>query len=234
MNIKIMEIVPLLALQKTMLHQIISQPSCHAYCEQWRYKITGKLDIETMKRAWKDTMDYFDVLHGIFQWKNRKEPVFIIQKESKVICHTYYLQKNIKECEKQMWADEIALREYLNPVDLEDAPIRIAISIFDDSHCEWIVTSNHILFDGWSNSLIMNDWIGRYRTYCCHQIPDHLEQSLSYSDYVRYVCQEQINQQHTEFWQNYLRGCASLPTSTQRGRGKHQVEKIPLSKHEVK
>lgn len=228
----IQEIVPLLPLQKTMLYKILSQPDSRVFSEQWRYKVTGLIDVVLMKKAWIDTMNSFDVLHGIFQWKDRKEPVFLIQKEVNTFIRIYNL-KHIAEDQKQVQADLIARNEYLDTVDLEKMPVRAAIIFFDDRHCEWIVISNHILFDGWSNSLIMTDWIERYRAYCCGRIPNLVQQQLAYSDYVQYVCREQENQRHEKFWRRYLHGCGSSSVVKYRDKGAHRIVNICLTKSEI-
>ncbi len=227
----ILEVVPLLPLQKTILFRILSKPGFPLFAEQWRYKITGRLNIVLMEQAWKKTINSFEILHGSFLWKNVKEPIFIIQKEVENPCRIFSLE-NTPVKYKRKKASLIAWEEYQNPVDLEVLPIRMAVTILSAEHYELIVTSNHILFDGWSNAIIMNQLM---QNYCALQKNYKMasEKRPIYSDYIRSVYQEQNDPRHTGFWEGYLQGIRPLTAHPRRNKLGNCRAHIPVKEETV-
>ncbi|GFI56229.1 surfactin synthase subunit 2 [Clostridiales bacterium] len=229
---EILEIVPLLPLQKTMLYKILSNPSIPVFGEQWRYKVTGRIDVSLIEKAWQKTINSYDILHGVFQWEHRKSPVFLILKSAVNRCQIYHLE-NFKEADKTKQADRIAWKEYHNPVNLNELPIRMTITLLSENCCEWIITSNHILFDGWSNSIIMNNFIHNYFTLCDNRKIQTQSKGQAYSDYVRYVYQEQNNSQHINYWKNYINGYIFSQPYTRKRKNGNRIEQFPLTESQI-
>lgn len=226
---KIKEIVPLLPIQQSMLYSILSKPDYNVFAEQWRYKIYGKIEVKRMEKAWNETLFHFNILQGVFRWKNLKTPVFLLLQHEDVSCKVYDLQE-CHESEKQEYADSIARSEFENPVNIEDMPIRMAITVFDCQHVEWVITSNHILFDGWSNSLVMSE-LWRYYTLQKNKKSITQQPFIQYSDYVKHILREKENSRYIEFWKDYLFGyqpCLSS-SSYHTHSTEHKLEYIPLS-----
>ncbi len=196
---KIEDIIPLLPLQKTLLYSMLSHPTSYRYYEQWQYTYRGPVDVAKMINAWRLTRKKFDLLRGVFHWEGIKEPVLIIFSDKSEKERIYDLTN------KKVNPDNIAWEEWNDRVDIRTNPVRFAIVILSDDHCEWIINSNHILFDGWSNAIIMNYLLQSYINLCSDLYKkDEIE--VKYRECFLYAKKGFANNEHENFWEKYLDG----------------------------
>lgn len=201
---RILDILPLLPFQKTILYSMLVYPESYQYYELWKYEFHGFFSYEKILEAWNITRTRYDVLRGVFKWEGLKEPLFIIYNNLPANSHLYDLSK-IDKKEKRNISEQIVRNEWQNRVKISDNPIRLTVIKMTDNYSEWVICSNHILFDGWSNSIIMQSLLQTYilliqRRLC---VPKN---ATKYRDYYLFVKEEMGKIAHKKFWQNYLAG----------------------------
>ncbi len=76
-----------------------------------------------------------------------------------------------------------------------------------------VINTHHIVFDGWSNSILINDFFNTYTKITSGHLLDNKE-SFRYQDFVKWIKQEQSNKQSKLYWKQYMEGirsCTLLP-----------------------
>ncbi|MFZ5351521.1 MAG: condensation domain-containing protein [Bacillota bacterium] len=229
------DILPITQLQKSMLYSYLIDQDSYKYFEQWRYKIKGSIDVKLMIEAWDYVIQNNELLRCVFRWENLKEPVQIILKSKKADIRKYDLRR-INE--KQNTADKIALFEWKRRVNIQDDPIRIAFSIINDEEYEMIVTSHHIILDGWSNAIVIKELLNCYTTLYNGQALS-LRKKGRIKQYLKY--QRDINNiNHFGYWESMLSNYQHKPikevpeTAKQQYEYKADIKKIVLGESKSK
>ena len=149
----------------------------------------------------------------------------------------YYLQINSTE-------REIALNEYEaadrgKGFDFKAPPLmRMAIIRLTDDHYRMVWTSHHILFDGWSLPILVEEILNTYELLAKGKsLPNTAEDR--YEDYIHYLEQKDKNAEEL-YWRKYLndteRGTL-LPfvkTTADRTKGKGKYDSLNIVLAETK
>ena len=211
MTRKIQDILPLTPLQRTFLLWGLSHPTSFRYYEQWRYKITGKIHIDMMRTAWEKTIEHFSILRGVFLWDKLRAPVFVILEKQNSNFRVYDIQ-NTSHHTREAAADDIARKEWQDRVDLNVNPIRFSVTMLSENECEWIVSSHHILFDGWSNGLLMSYLVDCYNSLCKDKMIFEESDLCLYKKHLKRTLDEYQKPEHKRFWREYLHGYSTCDT----------------------
>lgn len=121
--------------------------------------------------------------------------------------------------ERIVWTSSKAIPVPFSPVfDLARGPLLQGqlISLNDDDHLLTLAV-HHVIADGWSMGVLMNELSALYRTFLAGKLPNLTPLPLQYRDYARwqrrYLTSERLQHQHA-FWVEHLRNapdCISLP-----------------------
>jgi len=202
------DILPLTQLQKSMIYSFLIDETSNKYFEQWRYKIKGLIKFESFVKAWNYVVENNELLRCVFRWHGLHEPLMIILKKRELEIQKIDL-KSKKNDDLQPAADKIALKEWEQKVDLQENPIRIVFVALLNDEYEMIITSHHIILDGWSNAIILNE-LFKYYLLICKKEPIYLCNKSKYKEYLKY--QKKINTQESiDYWRKYLAGYRYRP-----------------------
>lgn len=196
----IQDILPLTNLQKTMLFSMLIDNKSHSYFEQIRYKIQGMLEIELFKRAWSIVSENNDNLRTIFKWKGVKEPLQIILCKKTLPIQVIDLT-HIEESDMKRTVVDVEEAEWKKRVDLTRDPFRITLCKLEENCYEMFLSTHHIIIDGWSNAILMKEFIEAY-----HSILYGYEikvQKPSYKSYIEWNLR-QNKQESLKYWRAYL------------------------------
>jgi len=117
--------------------------------------------------------------------------------------------------------------------DLNQGPLlRLHIFKLGKEDNAFLFNTHHIISDGWSMGLLIQQWSQLYSAYSQHQIPKIPELAIQYTDYAawqRNWLQGKVLQQQLSYWSDKLQGIPELleiPTdyprpSVKSYRGKH-------------
>lgn len=203
-NSKIEDIYPLSPMQQGMLFHSLLDSEKGVYIEQFCCNLNGKLDIELFKKAWIKTIQLNQVLRSAFITKKIKEPVQVVYREADLPFEVIDLTTKTSSF-KKMFVDEIKNEEKLLGFDFSKAPLmRFKLLLTDPDSYVFIWTYHHILLDGWSMPLVMQDVFYNYECLL-KNLPAENKKRRPFRDYISWI-RKQDNQSAEKFWRKRLIG----------------------------
>lgn len=196
-------ILPLTAMQKSMLFLRMMIPESEYYYEQQVYTVCGVTDENMLMDAWNYVVSQNTSLRTLFRWAGLENPIQLILKEYKVPLFfrtlTYLADK-----EKEQVLTNICLEEWASKPDLADNPLKVTILKRDEAMYEMILTYHHMIMDGWSNAVLMEELLEALKRYSLGQVQD-LKQKTEYKDYIKWLYSLD-KEEAVAFWKQYLKG----------------------------
>ncbi|MAE67769.1 MAG: non-ribosomal peptide synthetase, partial [Phycisphaeraceae bacterium] len=157
------DIYPLSPVQAGILFHSVRDPDAGAYFEQYGCTIRGALDTSRFQAAWNDVVARHPVLRTAFLWDGLDEPLQVVRRDAT----PDWQIEDWREQDPDTQDDGLArwlIENRRRGFDPAQAPLtRLAlIRLAEDRHrFQW--SFHHLLSDGWSTSLLINEAFGRYR-----------------------------------------------------------------------
>lgn len=199
----------------------LNKSSC-AYNIPFAIKLEGKVDVDRLRQAIREVLQNVPTLH--YQFKMEDVPTIHLVEQPRYQFEVIQRQQDVSA----------QLAESVQPFDLENGPLARIHFLQDDTDTQVLFLDfHHIIFDGISMSLFLDQVTKAYRGEVYHAVVP------SYQDYIQWqqeiIIQDQVKGSK-EFWSEQLGGELSsldLPTdfsrkasaSYQGGRVSFQLEK---------
>ncbi|SFO40854.1 non-ribosomal peptide synthetase [Nitrosospira briensis] len=194
---EIEDIYPLSPTQEGMLFHTLEATGTGLYVNQISVEVEG-LEPKRLADAWRAMVARHPVLRTGFLWQaGLARPLQIIFKQVDVpVVHLDWRGLDQLESRIAVYAEEDLTREFnfLAPPLVRLAFIRIAD---DRYHLIW--TKHHILLDGWSDSMLISEWLR------CYGGETLVAPGPDYGHYVHWLARQDV-QATKVFWQTELRG----------------------------
>ncbi len=200
------DIVELNSVQEGMLFHYLEDPTSDCYFEQISLEFEGDIFPDRMKGAWEKVVDNNPALRSVFRWDGLEQPIQIILKKAE-LNFIYYDFSNIKnERDLQEKCRSLIIDDRKNVFSLENIPFRITLCKKSEKTCLLIISNHHIILDGWSTGIILNQFVNFYNddNYSVER------QGFKISDYVSYMRSYNYSK-GIDHWKNYL---SDIPSST--------------------
>ena len=159
------DILALTPMQEGMLFHYLNNPSGDQYFEQLSLILSGEIDIHRFETAWNIVIETNPVLRTVFRWEKTDMPVQVILKHYvlKPVQHDFSGDA-LSPRQQQQLVEEARSKDRENSFDLRDVPFRVTLcKLQPDEYC-MLVSNHHILYDGWSGGIILNEFFEAYRT----------------------------------------------------------------------
>lgn len=197
-------------LQQGMLFHYLSDPDSGTDIDQIVCHLEEAIDPEKIQRAWDKVILLNDSCRASFIWEDVYQPVQTIAVNLSVpIEHLDW-----SKVEKEALSDKIKLflnKDRQKGFDLSKAPlIRLTLIKVDESDFYLVWTFHHILMDGRSHAIILNDVFSLYDSYCNGQTPK-IGQSPPFKNFIEWLSKKDFKSSEN-FWRNFLKGIIS-PTN---------------------
>lgn len=208
------DILPLTPTQEGMLFHYLRNENSRQYYVTLMLTLSGEIDFEIMKEAWHAAANSNEVLRSIFRWKKLNKPIQVILKKDEIPFYEYDISEESDESKKET-IQHLKEKNMQEPIDISVAPLKITLCRLSKKESVMFITNHHILYDGWSNGVILKDVLGSYKKLAAGQKISHSIKT-KYKEYVNQL----VYANHTEenkFWSNYLKDFTtktSLPYST--------------------
>ncbi len=195
------DIIALTPTQEGMLFHYVTEPDSEMYFEQLSLRIKGEINVDLFKEAWKSVINTNEMLRTIFRWKNVEKPIQIVVKDYEPDIREYdfaYMDIRRKE---EMLSD---LRDELRKerIDISSKPYRIILCRMSKEELEMIVCNHHIIYDGWSNMIILNELFSAYEQLYTRKILS-IPVKNKFKEYIRWI--QRLDKAKQEmFWKDYL------------------------------
>ena len=195
---------PLSPMQQGMLFHTLYDPKSQVYCEQFSGYIRGNLNLLAFQRAWQQLVERHSVLRTSFIWEGIKEPVQVVHKQLSLPWEQHDW-RGLASGEQQKRLKTVLQQEQNRGFELAQAPLMrlILIQLVQDCY-QFIWNRHHLLLDGWSSSILLNEVFAFYKAF--NQGQDlRLERPRPYRDYIVWLQQQDLSASEA-FWQQKLKG----------------------------
>ncbi|MCC5439464.1 non-ribosomal peptide synthetase, partial [Clostridium botulinum] len=189
----------LTSLQQGMLFHYISDEESNMYHEQLSLTLRGGLKLELLQIAWQFVIDSNEMLRTIFRWKEIEKPIQVVLKRHEVpINHLDFTN----EADKEGLIKQVKLKDLNNRIDITRETLRIYLCKIGESTHEMIISNHHILYDGWSNGIILKEVMEVYSYLYEGKEPKSINKT-KFSQFIKYL--NSINkEEEKKYWSNYL------------------------------
>ncbi|MBV8464380.1 MAG: amino acid adenylation domain-containing protein, partial [Burkholderiales bacterium] len=193
-----------------------------AYHMPAAFRLHGRLDRTALRAALDRIVARHEILRTTFT-STDGTPYQHIAEEGAGFTLLEHDLSHLHGAEQAVMVDAISLDEAAQPFDLSVGPLIRGqlLRLRDDEHI-LLVTQHHIVSDGWSIGLIVQEFSALYNAFCQQQ-PDPLPKlAVQYADYAvwqRNWLQGDTLENQVSFWKSFLAGAPellALPTDRAR------------------
>ena len=195
---------PLTPLQQGMLFHHLSDKSSGTDIDQMVCRLSESVDLPILQKAWDEVIAHYEACRTFFLWQNVDNPAQAVSAKS-IINIDVYDWGNISEKELRQELLTFLKNDRSIGFDLGKAPLMRLNLIKINSELYYLIwTFHHIILDGRSHAIILNDVFSLYDSYLSGN-QYKLNKSIPYRNFVDWNLQKE----HTEsknFWSEFLKG----------------------------
>lgn len=197
------DILPLTPVQEGMLYHYLKDPESNQYSEQLTLGISGEIDVNVFEKAWNFVIKTNEMLRTVFRWEKVENLVQIILKDHKLQLKFYDISGK-KVNERKRILEEIKNIDRRVKFHLQDVPARVILCQVNKDKYEMIISNHHIIYDGWSNGIILAEFFNAYNDLSSGKVPIKPVKT-GFKEFVKWMYDRDKNEQE-KFWQDYLEG----------------------------
>src|ERR1041385_6148181 len=227
MSIKEVEgFYPLSPMQQGMLYHTLYAPESGTYMQQVSCTLKGELNVAAFAHAWQEVIDRHPVLRSGFLWEKLKGPVQLVQRKVKLPLEQQDWQHFSPE-QQETELEALLRADRGRGFVLAHAPLLRLLLLQLGTHTyQFIWSHHHILFDGWSVPLLLQEVFAFYEAGCRGESLK-LDQPRPFRDYIVWLKQQDMNRAEA-YWRKALAGFTtptrlSLEHTGENGYGEEQV-----------
>jgi surfactin family lipopeptide synthetase C len=198
------DIYELTPIQHGILFHSLYAPDSGAYIEQLSFTFKGKPNLDAFWRAWKTIIERHPILRTMFQVQETEKPIQVVFKDFDFPYEELdwsHLPIDEQEQSYKLFLEEDRRRGF----DLSQPPLmRFTFIQLDLETFRLAWRFSHLIMDGWSFSLAIQEFINLYKAYCKDSTVDLLP-ARPYRDYVLWWKHQDVSQSEL-FWRDYFRG----------------------------
>ena len=196
------DIYSLTPLQEGMLFHSQLNAGSSAYTEQTDILIEGIFQPEIFKKSWLLITQKYDAFRSIFITKKADKPLQVIMKELEFDFRIENISQ-MSAAEKGFHLNQFREKDIKLGFDLSKGPLfRLTIFELGANQYQVIWTFHHIILDGWSLGIILNDLFAFYKDLLNKRAIDREDAPL-YNQYIQWLanCDKLAG---LKYWKNYL------------------------------
>ncbi|MEU8434185.1 amino acid adenylation domain-containing protein, partial [Streptomyces sp. NPDC029216] len=161
---RLAEIWPTTPTQSGMLfHTLLAGSSFDPYHNQLVFHLSGEVDPERMRRAGQALLDRHPNLRAAYVNRADGDLVQVVPAEGVTLPWEYLDLTGAGEAERTATFERFLVRDRAAHFDVDTPPlIRLSLVAQEPGRADLVMTSHHVLFDGWSTPLLMRDLLLLY------------------------------------------------------------------------
>ncbi|WP_219639569.1 non-ribosomal peptide synthetase [Cohnella sp. CFH 77786] len=201
------DITALTPTQEGLLYHYLSGKEDGRYDQQLSLRFSGELCMETLRAAWRHVARTNEMLRTVFRWEKLEHPVQIVLREHEIPVEERDLSA-FPAPERERRLEEAREADRRERPDLTVKPFRVLVCKLDDRGFEMIVSWHHILFDGWSNAIVLKEFMQAYDAFLAGAKP-HLPRKTKFKAFVAWHQQAQAEREsRRSYWEGAFAGLA--------------------------
>jgi non-ribosomal peptide synthase protein (TIGR01720 family) len=217
------DVYTLSPLQEGMYFHWLTGMDANVYFEQLCYRIKGELDILILEKSYNELLSRHGVLRSYFSQDVGDQTLQIVK--TKVAGRFNY--KEIVETEIENFKKDDRAEGF----DLHSGTqMRLSILRVEENQYEFIWSFYHILLDGWSVGILIEEFFKIYYATLSGQ-PFFLNKPTPYSKYVQWLA-EQNRGEAKKYWEHYLNGystISAIPQLTETASPQINIQEVALT-----
>ncbi|QIB43052.1 non-ribosomal peptide synthetase [Streptomyces aureoverticillatus] len=225
------DVWPLTAAQSGLLfHTMLADASFDAYQMQLTFHLSGKVEPARMRAAGQALLDRYANLRTAFVTDAEGNQVSLVLDEVELPWEQHDLS-SLGEAERTATLKRLLADDHAKHFDPVNPPmLRMTLITLGGDRSELVFTANHVLFDGWSVPLLLQDLL---RLYGSEGDASELARVRGFREFLAWLGQ-QDRDEDTRVWTEELAGVdeptllAPSPKPGARQEGIGQVD-VPLS-----
>lgn len=221
------DIISLYHVQEGMLYHYIYEENTNIYLQQVSMLLKGKFDIKLFNKAWNIVVDNNEILRTIIRWEGIKEPVQVILKKHESHIEYHDISNNEKKATHEL-LEGIKKSQWEKGIDITNETVRINVCKIYDNSYEVIFTYHHIILDGWSSGIIINELLQVYNDIYFEKYSYRISIKPKYRQFIEYT--KKINESECEkYWKMYFQDFEAktkIPQFKDTNRNKLQINSI--------
>ncbi|MEE8584259.1 MAG: non-ribosomal peptide synthase/polyketide synthase, partial [Acidobacteriota bacterium] len=199
------DLYPAAPLQAGMLFHTLSQPEKGEYLVQTSCRLARPLDVNAFRNAWQETALRQPVLRSAFLWEGLPEPLQVVRSGVELDWQAQDWS-GLSPQQREERFQALLDRERRQGFQLGQAPLmRLRLIDWDEQSYRFLWSYHHILMDGWSVPLLLQEFFGLYEALRRGGEEPPRKPRRSYRDYIAWL-QAQSPGQAEAFWRRYLAG----------------------------
>ncbi|MFF5894265.1 amino acid adenylation domain-containing protein, partial [Streptomyces globisporus] len=182
------DVWPLSPLQEGMFfHALADSAGPDVYTVQMALRLEGSVDGKALRAAGQRMLERHANLRAAFRHEGLDRPVQIIEDGTQLPWQDVDLSAHIG-AGADAALDAFLTEERARRFDLSHPPLmRFAlVRLAEERHC-LVITQHHILTDGWSSTLQINELLALYRLYASGGDDTALPRATPYRDYLKWL-----------------------------------------------
>jgi amino acid adenylation domain-containing protein len=203
------DIYELSPLQQGMLFHTLYDPASRLYFEQESYPIRGFIDIPALVRAWRRVVAHHPVLRSSFHWEGLEKPVQVVHRHA-LLPVDVQDWRGIPQSEHEGRLEAYLNSDRVRGFELSKAPLmRLALLQRTEELVHFMLSFHHVVLDGWSHRLIMDEVWNCYEADCEGNEPV-VAAVRPYGDFIAWLQRQDLANAEI-FWREALKG-VNAPT----------------------
>lgn len=197
-------IYPLSPIQQGLLFHSLYAPNSGVYIEQLVCTLRADVDVSAFSRAWEHVVHRHAPLRTAFAWKSQDQPLQAVHRtvELPLVQEDWRaMALDAQERRLERWLADERARGF----DVAKAPLmRLALLRFADDAWRFVWTHHHLLLDGWSLPLVLQEVFAAYEAYRTGREPA-LPPVRPYRDYIAWLRKQDLAAAEA-YWRATLAG----------------------------
>jgi len=190
--------------QQGMLFHTLYDPQSGVFVEQLKFEFRRGLNVQALERAWQETINRHAVLRTCCHWEGISKPLQVVQRRVTLPLERHDW-RGVSLAGQREQLQAYLQHEREKSFKLSDAPpMRLTLIQTSDETYQLIWTFHHILLDGWSVRLVLQDVTALYDAACWSE-EVRLEPVRPYKDYIVWVQQQDVGKAE-KYWRQVLEG----------------------------
>lgn len=202
-DINIEALYPLTSLQEGILFHTLASADPGVYVQQYTAEIDGSVQIDLFRQAWESVVARHAAMRSLVVWERRQTPLQLVRGTVDLEWHIQDLTAE-SPVEQSLSFERFLSEDRRRAFDLDVAPL-LRFALFDlGDRYRFVWTHHHLLLDGWSLGIVLDDLRMAYSRLTSDREPD-LGHGPSFQRVVNSLARRDRSAALV-FWKRYLSG----------------------------
>ncbi|MEO7768781.1 MAG: amino acid adenylation domain-containing protein, partial [Ferruginibacter sp.] len=213
--------------QGILFHGLYDTSGIGVYIDQFGCDLLN-VDLELFRLSWDYVLTNHSILRSAFYADTFSAPVQSAYSNVKPSI-TILDYRDLNESEQLVAFKEYEEADVIKGFDFKVPPLmRFALIRLTDDRWRMLWTWHHILLDGWSKPLLIEEFLTAYEVFATGKEPA-LREDDRYEDFIRYI-ERSNKEQEEKYWRGYMKGVEQSTLLPFIGKTPERMKEIGKSK----